>query len=123
MTNPLVGYWQRVVLQNYANFQGRARRAEYWWFQLANVILFVALLVLGAAIKGLIILYWVYVVATVVPSIAVSVRRLHDTDKSGWYLLIGFVPFVGWIIVLVMMLLDSTPGANRYGVSEKYPFR
>ena len=121
--NPLVFYWQRVVLGNFANFRGRARRAEYWWFTLANVLVVIALGILAGAVNGLWVLSSLYVLAMVVPSVAVAVRRLHDTDKSGWFLLLGVVPFFGGLILLVLMLIDSTPGANRYGVSEKYPFR
>jgi uncharacterized membrane protein YhaH (DUF805 family) len=119
--NPLVGYWKRVVMENYAQFQGRARRAEYWWFALANIIVIVGLLVLMAAVKIFVIVYIGYVLAVLVPSIAVAIRRLHDTDKSGWFILVVFVPFVGGIILLVLLCIDSTRGANQYGVSEKYP--
>jgi uncharacterized membrane protein YhaH (DUF805 family) len=119
--NPLVGYWKQVVLERYAQFTGRARRAEYWWFTLANVIGIVVLLILSGIIKIFIVLYFIYLLALIVPSIAVAVRRLHDTDKSGWWFLIALVPFVGGIILLVLMCIDSTRGTNRYGVSEKYP--
>jgi uncharacterized membrane protein YhaH (DUF805 family) len=119
--NPLVGYWKQVVLERYAQFTGRARRAEYWWFALANVICIVALLLLSGITKIFLVAYFIYLLALIVPSIAVAVRRLHDTDKSGWWFLIGLVPFVGGIILLVLMCIDSTRGANQYGVSEKYP--
>jgi uncharacterized membrane protein YhaH (DUF805 family) len=123
VSNPLVGYWKRVVFENYANFAGRARRSEYWWFTLANLIVWIVLVVLSAAVRVFSVLELVYLVALIVPSLAVTFRRLHDTDKSGWWILIGLVPFVGGIILLVFMCTDSTPGTNRYGVSEKYPVR
>lgn len=118
---PIVDYWKKVVLENYATFEGRARRAEFWWFWLANVIVFVVLTILATAISNVFwVLYALYAVAMIVPSIAVAVRRLHDTGKTGWLLLIGLIPF-GGLVLLVFYLLDSTPGTNQYGTSEKYP--
>ncbi len=119
--NPVVGYWKQVVLERYAQFTGRARRSEYWWYTLANVIVIAALLILTAIVKVLVIAYVIYALAMIVPSIAVGIRRLHDTDKSGWWYLIVFVPFVGGIILLVLMCIDSTRGTNQWGTSEKYP--
>ena len=119
--NPLIDYWKKVVLQNYVNFQGRARRAEFWWFTLANLIAVVVLLVLTAISNIFFLLYILYGLALILPSLAVTVRRLHDTDKSAWFLLLYLIPFVGPIIILVLMLIDSTRGTNRYGASEKYP--
>ena len=119
--NPLVGYWKQVVLERYAQFTGRARRAEYWWFTLSTVIIAVVFTVLGQASSIFSILYLIYVLAVLVPGIAVTIRRLHDTDKSGWWILIALVPFVGGIILIVLLCIDSTRGQNQYGVSEKYP--
>jgi uncharacterized membrane protein YhaH (DUF805 family) len=121
MKNPLVEYWKQVVLENYANFQGRARRAEFWWFALANIIVFVVLGILTAIASIFVVLEIVVGLALIVPSIAVAVRRLHDTDKSAWFLLLYLVPFVGGIIMIVLYALDSTRGTNQYGISEKYP--
>ena len=119
--NPLIGYWKQVVLERYAQFTGRARRAEYWWFALASLIIGVVLSVLGAASSIFNIVYFIYALAVLVPSIAVGIRRLHDTDKSGWWLLIALVPFVGFIILIVFFAMDSTRGTNQWGTSEKYP--
>jgi uncharacterized membrane protein YhaH (DUF805 family) len=121
MSNPLVGYFKRVVLEKYADFSGRARRAEYWWFTLANFIAFVILLILGAISNVFFVLLVIYWIALIVPSLAVTFRRLHDTDKSGWFILFGLVPFVGGLILLIFMVLDSTRGTNQWGTSEKYP--
>lgn len=118
---PLVEYWKKAVLGNYANFSGRARRAEYWWFALANAIVVSVLTGLAAASKAFIVLSVLYGVALIVPSLAVAVRRLHDTGKSGWMLLIGFIPVVGAIVLLVFYFTDSTRGTNQYGDSERYP--
>ena len=121
LSNPLISYWKKVVLEDYANFAGRARRAEYWWFTLANIIAIIVLALLMAAVKIFIVLYVIYALALIIPSIAVTIRRLHDTDKSGWWILIGLVPFVGGLILLVLMCIDSTRGTNQWGTAEKYP--
>lgn len=119
---PIVDYWKRAVLERYAKFDGRARRAEFWWFWLANVIVLIVLATLAGAVSEVLwVLYALYALAMFVPSLAVAVRRLHDTGKTGWLLLLGFVPVVGPIVLLVFYLLDSTPGTNQYGTSEKYP--
>ena len=116
------------IIKKYAKFEGRANRPQYWYFVLTqflaffilellcvipfvNIIAFLALLVLGLGL--------------IVPGIAVAVRRLHDTNRSGWWLLLCFVPFVGSIVILVFMCLEGTKGANKYGdepVVENYKF-
>ena len=121
IANPLIDYWKRVVLENYANFQGRARRAEFWWFVLANIIISIGLSLLMAIASALIVLYIVFWLAMLIPSLAVGVRRLHDTGKSGWFLLLELIPLIGGIILLVFFATDSTAGTNQYGTSEKYP--
>ncbi|MBD8606039.1 DUF805 domain-containing protein [Aeromicrobium sp. CFBP 8757] len=105
------------VLSQYANFNGRARRSEYWFFTLA---LFIASIVAGIidAILGAMILQWVLIIATIVPSLSVGARRLHDTDKSGWLQLIGIIPIVGWIVLIVFFATDSGPD-NKYGPNPK----
>ncbi|OIO52694.1 DUF805 domain-containing protein [Candidatus Uhrbacteria bacterium CG_4_10_14_0_8_um_filter_58_22] len=113
------------VLKKYAVFSGRAGRAEFWWFFLINSLIIVGLIVLqitlssvvgrsavaNLAISMLSVVYWL---AILIPSLAVTVRRLHDSNLSGWWLLISFVPF-GGIVLLVFYILASTPGANRFG--------
>lgn len=118
---PLIDYWKLVVLERYAKFDGRARRAEYWWFVLANFIVAVVLAILSGISDLFLLLYFAYAIAMFIPTIAVAIRRLHDTDRSGWWLLITFVPLVGGIILIVLLALDSTRGTNQYGISEKYP--
>jgi len=114
---PLIGYWKRVVLERYAKFDGRAARPEFWWFVLANFIIQLIFNILGRATDVFVILGFVYGLAVLVPSIAVGVRRLHDTDKSGWWLLIGLIPCVGIIILIVFLATEGTRGPNRYGAS------
>jgi len=116
--------WYLEVLKKYAVFSGRARRKEYWMFFLFNIIIG---LVLGL-IEGIVgiapesdqsILANLYSLAVLIPGIAVSVRRLHDTDRIGWWLLIGLVPLIGAIVLLVFMVQDSKPGQNQYGENPK----
>lgn len=101
--------------RKYVDFSGRARPSEYWWWVLFNVGVQVVAILIDESLWGLVLL------GLILPSLAVSVRRLHDTGKSGWYLLIGFIPLVGGIIVLVFMIQASDAGPNRYG--EPVPAR
>ena len=118
--NP-VSAWQKVVLKNYANFSGRARRAEYWHFALANFLAYIALVILSLVSDALGLLSLLYWIGVLVPSIAVAIRRMHDVGKSGWWLLISLVPVVGLVLILVWVFSDSQRGTNEWGTSEKYP--
>jgi uncharacterized membrane protein YhaH (DUF805 family) len=111
----LVNWWKVVVLQRFAQFVGRAGRAEYWWFVLANFIVVVILSALSRVSVIFAVLYAVYGIALIVPSIAVGIRRLHDVGKSGWWLLISLVPLVGFIILIVFLATQGNPGPNQYG--------
>ena len=114
----LIENWKLVVLERYAKFDGRAGRGEFWWFVLANFLVFVVLAIL-VQISGIFwILYVGYVLAIIVPSIAVAIRRLHDSNKSGWWLLIGLIPF-GGIVLLVFYILEGTNGPNDHGVAPE----
>jgi uncharacterized membrane protein YhaH (DUF805 family) len=119
--------WYLDVLKKYADFGGRARRKEYWMFALFNVLIYIAILIFSAilgsidnslALIGSLLLV-VYALAIFVPSLAVAVRRLHDTGRSGWWFLIAFVPVVGGIILLVFTVQDGVPGENEYGKNPK----
>ena len=120
--------YKSVLTEKYADFTGRARRAEYWWFVLVNFgVLFgisVVSFILASSndsLAGLgVIIYVVYGLGVIVPGLAVAVRRLHDTNKSGWMLLIGLIPLVGSILLLVFYFTDGDPGTNRFGPSPKY---
>lgn len=96
------------ALNQYAVFHGRASRSEYWWFVLFTMI---ASLVL----PFIPILGWIAILALVIPSIAVVVRRLHDTDRSGWWYLLVLIPLVGAIILIIFLVQPSQPGQNRFG--------
>jgi uncharacterized membrane protein YhaH (DUF805 family) len=106
------------VLKKYATFGGRARRAEYWMFTLINTI--VAVVVAFVSMKvGMQWLYFIYLVAVLLPSLAVGIRRLHDTGRSGWYLFIALIPLIGAIVLLVWLIQDSQAGDNQYGANPK----
>ncbi len=102
------------VLQKYAVFDGRAKRTEYWLFMLIHVIISIILYALSWIVDFLIIVYIVYVLALLVPSLAVGCRRLHDSGKSGWLQLVGLIPLVGAIILIVLFVLPSGDD-NKYG--------
>ena len=117
--------WYLEALRKYAVFEGRARRMEYWMFVLINCLIIVVLSVvdtvvglfsLGDSVGALTGLYWLVVL---VPSVAVTVRRLHDTDRSGWWALLALLPVLGTIVLFVFCVLDGTLGANRFGENPK----
>lgn len=109
------------VLKKYASFQGRARRSEYWMFALFNVVIALVLLGLAAATKSTVfyVLYIAYILAVILPSLGVLVRRLHDTGRSGGWFFISFVPFVGGLVLLIFTVLEGNPGPNEYGPNPK----
>lgn len=128
--------WMLMPYRRYFDFAGRSRRMEYWMFVLFSVLVYVVLGAMfghntevvrgptnfyvnraltgpGNAIAGL---FWL---GSLIPALAVAVRRLHDQDRTGWLLLLWFIPFFGWFALFVLMLLDGTPGDNRYGPDPK----
>jgi uncharacterized membrane protein YhaH (DUF805 family) len=117
----LINAFKLVVLERYAQFEGRAGRAEYWWYFLAQFLLLLVLAILAGAADVFYVLYALVGLALFIPSLAVAIRRLHDTSRSGWWVLIGFVPFVGWIILIVLLAAQPTPGPNEYGVTAAGP--
>ena len=108
----------RAALSKYATFSGRSRRSEYWWFALFNLVVS---LVAGAVDGALDInaAALVLSLALLLPNLALLVRRLHDTSRSGWWVLIGLVPLVGFIVLIVFAVQDSQAGVNSYGPSPK----
>jgi uncharacterized membrane protein YhaH (DUF805 family) len=109
--------WYLAVLKNYVGFSGRARRTEYWMFALFNFIIFAVLAILAAITRSPIfwILYGIYGLAVIVPSLAVAWRRMQDTGRHGLWILLGLIPFVGGIILLIFMILPGTQGPNEFG--------
>ncbi len=115
--------WYLAVLKNYAGFSGRARRTEYWMFALVNLVITLIFYVLALVTRSsfFIALVFLYGLAVLLPGLAVAVRRLHDVGMSGWWILIGLVPFVGGIVLLVFTLLPGNQGPNQYGDDPKGP--
>ena len=114
--------WYLAVLKKYFVFTGRARRKEYWMFVLFNIIIALALSILSL-IPGIgklfSVLSIIYSLAVLIPGLAVSVRRLHDTNRTGWLLLLGLIPLVGFIILIVFTVEEGKPGDNQYGANPK----
>ncbi|GLZ50250.1 hypothetical protein Acsp06_64350 [Actinomycetospora sp. NBRC 106375] len=124
--------WYLKVLKQYADFSGRARRTEFWMFVLFNAIAYIVLALIDVLIGtasftstgtgfsfGGGLLSGLYSLGVLIPSLAVAVRRLHDTDRTGWWLLIGLVPIVGGIVLLVFYCIEGTRGPNQYGPDPK----
>lgn len=140
--------WMLMPWRRYADFSGRSRRKEYWMFALLNFIIFAVLYVIMISVMGpsitetmmqaevgmepvqppagmmaglgiVDLIMGIYSLAVFVPSLAVTVRRFHDQDKSGWFVLLAFIPMVGGIVLLVFMCLEGTHGENRFGPDPK----
>lgn len=105
------------LLDKYTTLSGRARRSEYWWYSVLYVS--AAIVIIGIALAVEIPLLSVLLLPFIVPMLTVSVRRLHDTGRSGWWMLIALVPIIGPIVYLALMAVDGTAGANQYGPSPK----
>lgn len=129
--------WMILPLKRYADFEGRSRRTEFWMFALLTTLIYAIGLTVMVVTVGFGNMpaggsppaeFWVFFTAlmvfalgTVIPNLAVQVRRFHDQDKSGWFVLLGFIPYVGGIILLVFMCIEGTRGPNRFGPDPKDP--
>ncbi len=111
--------WYLEVLKKYVVFSGRARRTEYWMFSLFNFIALILLAVIDGVLGTTPLLYLVYALGVLLPSLAVTIRRLHDTNRSGWWFLISLIPLVGPIVLLVFLCLEGEKQDNRFGVDPK----
>ncbi|UTM58577.1 DUF805 domain-containing protein [Photobacterium sp. CCB-ST2H9] len=107
------------VIKNYVNFSGRARREEYWMFWLTNIVVNIVLAVIGVLTETADVLFVFYSLIIFPPSLAVTIRRLHDSNRSGWWILFTLVPVIGTIAGLYFMVVDSTPGKNDFGPNPK----
>ncbi|MGS2591178.1 DUF805 domain-containing protein [Streptomyces sp. NRRL F-5135] len=112
--------WYLEVLKKYAVFSGRARRKEYWMYVLANFVITIALSVIEGVAGTNGVIATIYSIGIIIPSLAVAVRRLHDTGRSGWWLLIGLIPLVGSIILIVFMATDGEQHPNAHGPNPKH---
>ena len=116
--------WFTAVLKKYATFSGRARRREYWFFTLFYILIYIALILVDTVTGslsggGIGLLSGLFALGMLIPSLAVTFRRLHDTNRSGWWILISLIPLIGAIVLLVFMVMDSQPGTNDYGDNPK----
>lgn len=121
--------WLTLALKKYAQFHGRSRRREFWMFALFCIIVYTVAMILDNALGityellgqdvGYGPIYSIVGLALLVPSLAVGVRRLHDIDKSGWYILVNLIPIIGNIWFIVMMITEGTKGDNQYGPDPK----
>jgi uncharacterized membrane protein YhaH (DUF805 family) len=117
--------WYLAVLKKYAVFSGRARRKEYWMFALFNTIFAIVAVILdyalGITIKGIGYgpIYIIFSLAMLLPSLGVTVRRLHDIGKSGWFIFINLIICIGWIWFIVLACTEGQPGENQYGPNPK----
>ncbi|MEG8279900.1 DUF805 domain-containing protein [Streptomyces sp. AHA2] len=112
--------WFIEVVKKYAVFSGRARRKEYWMFALFYALFAIVAAVIDGVVFGTQILSLVLALGLLLPSLGVTVRRLHDTNRSGWWILIGFIPLVGAIVMLVFLCLEGEAGSNKYGHNPKF---
>lgn len=112
-----------ICLSKFADFSGRARRREYWTFVLVNCLIALLLMTLGLAFgedsPASNIMVTIFYLIMLVPNLSVSVRRLHDIGKSGWYMFLSLIPLIGGLILLIWSLMDSEPGENQYGKNPK----
>ncbi|MFI9310826.1 DUF805 domain-containing protein [Streptomyces triculaminicus] len=108
-------HWYVDVLKKYATFSGRAGRPEFWMFTLISFVISIVLAVIDSALGTAPVIGLVYSLAVLLPGLAVGMRRLHDIDRSGWWLLLALIPILGSIVLLVFFALPGTPGENSYG--------
>lgn len=111
--------WYIDVLKKYAVFNGRARRKEFWMFNLFSFLACVGLIIIESIVGTPGLLTTIYSLAVLLPAVGVSIRRLHDIGKSGWWILIALIPLIGAIVYFVFMILDSKDGENEYGPNPK----
>lgn len=109
-----VSDYRNVLTNKYAMFDGRSSLKEFWMFTLVSIIASIVVAIVGGIIH-MKFLSQLYSLAVLVPSIAVGIRRLHDTNKSGWFVLIGLIPVLGWIVLIVLFAQKGDAGANQYG--------
>lgn len=112
-------YWYIDMWKNATNFDGRSRRKAYWMVVLVNFVISFILATLSVFFWIFDVITTIYCIALILPGISLGIRRLHDIGKSGWWLLIGFVPIIGAVVLLIFYCMDSVPGENEYGPNPK----
>lgn len=112
--------WYMEALTKYVEFDGRARRKEFWTFTLTNFVISIVLSILDSIVGlGIGFIGTLFSLAILLPSLAVGVRRLHDIGKEGWWILIGLIPIIGWIVLIYFYVQEGEAGANAYGANPK----
>ena len=117
--NDIIAIVKSVILKNYCNFEGRASRPEFWWFFLFNFVVSLVLGLFGTKVGT--ILQGIWSLAILLPQLGLGVRRLHDINKNGWLMLLGLIPFVGWIILIYWWAQPGDPTENQYGPVPQTP--
>jgi len=118
-------HWYLSAMRNYAKFSGRARRAEYWYFTLFALLIAIGVMLVESFLgtfseeAGIGVVSGLYLLAITVPGLAVMVRRLHDTGRSGWWYFISLIPLIGGLVLLFFLAQDSEPGENDFGPNPK----
>jgi uncharacterized membrane protein YhaH (DUF805 family) len=122
----MINWFKKVVFENYANFNGRAGRPEYWYYVLATIIISILLGIVDSLFKlqfggelKIGILGIIFSLAILIPGLAVAARRLHDIGKSGWYYLVILIPIAGVIWQIILLCTEGEPAENQYGESPK----
>jgi uncharacterized membrane protein YhaH (DUF805 family) len=105
----------RSGFDHYVKFDGRASRPAYWWWFLFAILVAICASIIDAAIGSFGVISGIAGLALLLPGLSVAIRRLHDTDRTGWWILIGLIPLVGFIVLLVFYLREGDAGENRYG--------
>ncbi len=105
----------QTCYKKFFDFSGRASKSEYWWFQLFNIIIYALSLIFQS---DLALLFSILIIVNLIPIYAVGVRRIHDSNKSGWFVLLSLIPIIG-LYVLVLLIQDGTKGKNRFGPKPK----
>jgi uncharacterized membrane protein YhaH (DUF805 family) len=111
-------HWYTDVIRRYADFDGRSGRPEFWWYQLFNLIVYIVVVAIVSVVAGFStgqLAADLYSLAVLLPGLGVGIRRLHDINRSGWWLVLGIIPIVGAIVLIVFAATAGTPGPNRYG--------
>ncbi|MBU2754759.1 DUF805 domain-containing protein [Acidithiobacillus sp. CV18-2] len=123
----MIDAYTHAIFHNYARFDGRMSRAEYWWFALFNFLIFIGIVILGGILgaysagekstSGVLVigLYGIYLLATFLPNLATQARRLHDVGLSAWLLLLYFVPYIGSLALLIITIFPARPAGERFG--------
>jgi uncharacterized membrane protein YhaH (DUF805 family) len=117
--NGIIGNFRSIVTEHYVDFQGRARRAQYWYYMLVYVVIFIVLAIIQQVIGMRGLLTGLLGLALLLPSLGLAFRRIHDTDRSAWWLLIGLIPIIGALVLIYFFIQPGTSGSNTYGADPK----